>query len=107
MQNLEWIELMGGAEGAAAAMDARLPTFSATEGVLNASAPILTGLVSSYYAIGQFAGFKASQVLAQGIRARDIPIETLTRYSFIVRMDVAKALAFLPPVSLFNHATIR
>jgi putative ABC transport system substrate-binding protein len=92
---------------AAAAMSAKLPTFSATEGVLGSPAPILTGLVSSYYTIGQFAGFKASQILAQGLRARDIPIETLTRYSFIVRMDVAKALGFLPPVSLFNHAVIR
>ncbi len=92
---------------AAAAMEAGLPTFSATEGVLNSPAPILTGLVSSYYTIGQFAGFKAEQVLAKGIRARDIPIETLTRYSFIVRMDVAKALGLLPPVSLFNHATLR
>jgi putative ABC transport system substrate-binding protein len=92
---------------AAAAMDARLPTFSATEGVLASPAPILTGLVSSYYTIGQFAGFKAEQVLAKGIAARDIPIETLTRYSFIVRMEVAKALGALPPVSLFNHAVIR
>ena len=92
---------------AAAAMQARLPTFSATEGVLNANAPILTGLVSSYYAIGQFAGFKAQQILEKGVRARDLPIETLTRYSFVVRMEVAKALGFLPPVSLFNHAVIR
>lgn len=92
---------------AAAAMEAKLPTFSATEAVLNARAPILTGLVSSYYTIGQFAGFKARQILAQGVRARDIPIETLTRYSFIVRMEVAKALGVLPPVSLFNHAVIR
>lgn len=92
---------------AAAAMDARLPTFSATEGVLDSPAPVLAGLVSSYYTIGQFAGFKALQVLSQGLRARDIPIETLARYSFIVRMEVAKALDFLPPVSLFNHATLR
>jgi putative ABC transport system substrate-binding protein len=92
---------------AAAAMDAKLPTFSATEGVLGASAPILAGLVSSYYTIGQFAGFKAEQILAKDIAARDIPIETLTRYSFVVRMDVAKALGVLPPVSLFNHAVIR
>jgi hypothetical protein len=82
---------------AAPAMEARLPTFSATEGVLNAPAPILAGLVSSYYTIGQFAGHKAAQVLGKGTRARDIPIETLSRYSFVVRMEVAKTLGFLPP----------
>jgi putative ABC transport system substrate-binding protein len=63
--------------------------------------------VSSYYAVGQLAGVKAIQILADGIRARDIPIETLARYSFIVQMQVAKALQVLPPVSLFNHAIFR
>ncbi len=92
---------------AAAALEHRLPTFSATEGALNAHAPVLAGLVSSYYAIGQFAAFKAEQILVNGKKARDIPIETLSRYSFIVRMEVAKQLDFLPPVSLFNYATIR
>ena len=92
---------------AAAALEHRLPTFSATEGALNAHAPVLAGLVSSYYAIGQFAALKAEQILVKGKKARDIPIETLSRYSFIVRMKVAKQLDFLPPVSLFNYATIR
>jgi putative ABC transport system substrate-binding protein len=92
---------------AAAAMAQRLPTFSATEAALGTAAPVLTGLVSSYYTIGQFAAHKAEQILVGRVRARDIPIETLTRYSFIVRMDVAKQLGFLPPVSLFNHAIIR
>ena len=92
---------------AAAALAPRLPTFSATEGALNANAPVLAGLVSSYYAIGQFAALKAEQILVQGMRARDIPIETLSRYSYIVRMDVAKQLDILPPIALFNIATIR
>jgi len=92
---------------ATAAMAQRLPTFSATEAALNGKAPVLAGLVSSYYTIGQFAGYKAEQILVKKQRARDIPIETLSRYSFIVRMDVAKRLDFLPPVSLFNYATIR
>jgi putative ABC transport system substrate-binding protein len=92
---------------AAAALEQRLATFSATEAVLNTPAPVLTGLVSSYYLIGQFAGFKAEQILARRSRARDIPIETLTRYSFIVRMDVAKKLDMLPAVALFNYAIVR
>jgi putative tryptophan/tyrosine transport system substrate-binding protein len=92
---------------AKAALDARLPTFSATEAILDSTAPVLTGLVSSFNTIGQFAGLKAEQILVQRMRARDIAIETLPRYSFIVRMDVAKQLDFLPPVSLFNYAIIR
>jgi putative tryptophan/tyrosine transport system substrate-binding protein len=92
---------------ATAAMEQRLPTFSATEAALNGKAPVLAGLVSSYYTIGQFAGYKAEQILVKKQRAREVPIESLSRYSFIVRMDVAKQLDILPPVSLFNYATIR
>lgn len=92
---------------ASAAMEQRLPTFSATEAALGLKAPVLAGLVSSYYTIGQFAGYKAEQILVKKQRARDIAIESLSRYSFIVRMDVAKQLDILPPVSLFNYATIR
>ena len=90
-----------------AAMAERLPTFSATEAALNGKAPVLAGLVSSYYTIGQFAGYKAEQILLGKQAARAIPIESLSRYSFIVRIDVAKQLDVLPPVSLFNYATIR
>jgi putative ABC transport system substrate-binding protein len=92
---------------AAAALARRLPTFSATEAALGTPAPVLAGLVSSYYTIGQFAALKAEQILVRRTRPRDIPIETLTRYSFVVRMEVAKELGFLPPVALFNHAIIR
>jgi putative tryptophan/tyrosine transport system substrate-binding protein len=92
---------------AAAALEQRLATFSATEAVLNARAPVLTGLVSSYYLVGQFAGFKAAQVLQKRMKARDVPIETLSRYSFIVRMEVAKQLDILPPVALFNYAIVK
>lgn len=92
---------------AAAALEQKLATFSATEAVLNSPSPVLTGLVSSYYLIGQFAGFKAVQVLQKKARARDVPIETLSRYSFIVRMEVAKQLDVLPPVALFNYAIVK
>lgn len=92
---------------AAAANVQRLPTFSAVEGPMNAKAGVLAGLVSKYEGIGQFAGYKAEQILMKGVRARDIPIETLTRYAYVVRMDVARQLDFLPPLALFNYAEFR
>jgi putative tryptophan/tyrosine transport system substrate-binding protein len=92
---------------AEAAMAQRLPTFSATEAALDLPAPILTGLVSSYYTVGQFAGYKAEQILVNKQPARNIPIETLSRFLFVVRMDVAKQLDLLPPVALFNLASMR
>ncbi|APV51678.1 hypothetical protein BWI17_19460 [Betaproteobacteria bacterium GR16-43] len=92
---------------AAAALEQRIATFSATEASLNSKAPVLTGLVSSYYLVGEFTGFKAAQVLQKKLKARDVPIETLSRYSYIVRMDVAKQLDILPPVALFNYAIVK
>jgi putative ABC transport system substrate-binding protein len=89
---------------AAAAMAERLPTFSATEGALTTKGKVLAGLVSKYSSVGAFAGFKAEQILVKGLAARDIPVETLSLYSYLVRMDVAKELDFLPPIALFNYA---
>ena len=92
---------------AAAAMAARFPTFASTESYLTSKAPVLAGLVSRYRAVGEFAGYKAEQILAGGKRARDVPVETLTRFSFVVRADVARTLDFLPPIGLLNYADLR
>ena len=91
---------------AAAAKRARLPTFATTEALIDGP-EVLAGLVSRYYSIGEFAGYKAEQILAAGKRARDVPIETLSRFSFVVRADVAKALEVFPPIGLLNYAEMR
>ena len=35
-----------------------------------------------------------------------IPVETLTRFSLQVRMDVAEALKLPPPLPMFNYAEL-
>lgn len=79
-----------------------LPTFASTAQIMEAGA--LAGLVSHYYDIGQFTAYKASQILFGHKAPSEIPIETLPRYSFQVRMAVAKQLKMLPPLALFNSA---
>jgi len=86
----------------AAALEQGLPAFSATERFVTYSSG-LAGLVCRYYNIGQFAGFKAEQVLA-GTPAGSIPIQTLTRFSLLVRMSTAQRLDFYPPLSLLRYA---
>jgi putative tryptophan/tyrosine transport system substrate-binding protein len=81
-----------------------LPTFASTEQIMDAGA--LAGLISRYYGIGQFTGYKASQILFGNRLPSQVPIETLTRYSFIIRMPVAKQLKRYPPLSMFNSAEI-
>jgi len=92
---------------AAAAKREGLPTFATTESLIDTPAPVLAGLVSRYRAIGEFAAYKAEQILVGRRRARDVPVETLSRFVFIVRVDVAKALGFLPPITLLNYAEFR
>ena len=81
-----------------------LPTFGTTEAVLMSPAGVLAGLVCKYFSVGQFTAYKAEQILVKKIAARDIPIETLKRFSLIIRMETAKKLGNLPPLELFNYA---
>lgn len=92
---------------AAAAQAQRLPTFATTESLIGSPAPVLAGLVSRYREVGAFAAYKAQQILEHRAAARELPVETLTRFSFVVRVAVARALDFLPPVTLFNYAEFR
>jgi len=87
-----------------AANQLKLPTFATTEAVVNSSAGVLTGLVSKYYSIGQFTAFKAEQILFKDVAAAKVPVETLSRFSFQIRMETARKINFFPPVSLFNYA---
>lgn len=90
---------------AAAAREARLPTFAATQAVADAPG-VLAGLVSNYVSVGQFTGYKAERIL-RGARPQDLPVDTLSRFSLVVRMDVARELGLPPPLAMFNYAEIR
>lgn len=81
-----------------------LPTFASTEQLMDAGA--LAGLFSKYYNVGSYAGFKAGKILFEDTKAGDIPIDTLTKFSYTVNMDVAKSMNRIPPLSLFNFVTV-
>lgn len=87
-----------------AAMEAGLPTFASTEQLMEAGA--LAGLVSRYYNIGQFTGYKAEQILIGKLAPRNVPMETLSRFSFQIRLPAAKRLNLAPPLRLFDAAEI-
>ena len=90
---------------AEAALACRLPTFCATELPIRTS-NVLFGLVSRAYNVGGLAGFQASQILAHGKPASEIPIETLQRFALMLRMSVAKELHFFPPMLLLKIAEV-
>ena len=86
------------------AMEVGLPTFASTEQLMQAGA--LSGLVSRYYSVGQFTAHKAEQILVGKQSPAMVPIETLKRFSYQVRMSAAEKLHLPPPLPMFNYAEI-
>lgn len=87
------------------ALELGIPTFAAAErGVREGGA--LVGLVSRYYSVGQLAAAKAVEILVHGKNPKDIPIETLKRFSLIINMQVARQLQIYPPITMLNYAEI-
>nr|WP_242533412.1 ABC transporter substrate-binding protein [Niveibacterium umoris] len=84
------------------ALEAGLPVFASTEPLMAAGA--LVGLVSRYYNVGQFAAYKAEQILTRHVPPQRIPIETLSRFSLQISLPVARRLGMLPPLDMFNYA---
>jgi len=87
-----------------AAMEVGLPTFASTEQLMQAGA--LSGLVSRYYSVGQFTAHKAEQILIGKQAAETIPIETLKRFSYQIRISVAEKLKLPPPLPMLSYAEI-
>lgn len=86
-----------------AATQLGLPTFASTEQLMQAGA--LSGLVSRYYNVGEFTGFKAEQILL-GAKASSIPVEPLKRLSYQIRMPVARKLNLPPPLPMLSYAEL-
>ena len=87
-----------------AAMQNSLPTFATTEGLMDYGP--LMGLVAKYHSIGQFTAYKAEQILVRKVPPAKVPVETLTRFSLQIRMQVAEALKLPPPLPMFNYAEL-
>jgi len=87
-----------------AAMELGLPTFASTEQLMQAGA--LSGLVGRYYSIGQFTAHKAEQILVHRQAPSSIPVETLKRFSYQIRMSAAEKLKLPPPLPMFNYAEL-
>jgi putative ABC transport system substrate-binding protein len=86
------------------AMEVGLPTFASTEQLMQAGA--LSGLVSKYHSVGQFTAHKVEQILLEKMAPEAVPIETLKRFSYQIRMSAAEKLKLPPPLPMFNYAEI-
>lgn len=89
----------------AQALELGLPTFTATEYALKAGSALF-GLISPYFVVGQLTARLAARILRDGADPGSIPVETLERFSLVIRMDIARRLGFFPPISLLDYAEL-
>jgi putative tryptophan/tyrosine transport system substrate-binding protein len=87
------------------ALDARLPTFCATESIVR-KAKCMFGLFSNGSNIGRFAAYKAAQILVDKVPVAKVRAETLQRFSLLINMPVVMDLALYPPLGLLNVAEV-
>ena len=87
------------------ALHRHLPVFAATERPIFDSLVTL-GLVAPYWHLGRFTAFKVEQILLQGQKPWDIPIETLHRLTYFVKLPVARQLNLYPPLAILNYAEV-
>lgn len=80
-----------------------LPTFTSTEASIKNSFATI-GLVSAYKTLGQFTAFKAEEILVNGKKPSEVPIQTLDSFAYIVNVPVVYALSYVPPLALVGDS---
>lgn len=88
-----------------AGIAAGLPAFTATELEIRESQAMI-GLVSRYDAVGRLAARKAKAILVDDVAPAALPIETLKRFTYIIRLPVALRLARYPSLQLLDYAEV-
>lgn len=82
-----------------------IPSFTGTElEILRGDA--LVGLVTPYYNLGLLNGSLIERILLDGEAPEAIPISTLARFTYIVRMNVALRIGVFPPLDILEFARI-
>lgn len=66
----------------------------------------LIAVASRYYNVGKLAGFQAEQVLVNETRPIEVPIRSLSRFSYIVNMKTAHRLKMYPPLDVLRYAEV-
>jgi putative ABC transport system substrate-binding protein len=88
-----------------AALDMGMPVAAAYE-AMAAKSNALLAVASRYYNVGKLAGYQAEQILVEKIAPGDIPIRSLSRFSYVINMKTAKKLRLFPPLSVLRYAEV-
>ena len=89
----------------AAGMAHGMPAFTGTELELR-DGEAMFGLVSRYETVGRFTAAKVRDIVVNGKRPDEIPVETLERFAYLIRFEVARQLGLYPPLPLLRYAEV-
>ena len=87
------------------ALDQGVPMVSAYEAMAKTSNALLA-VASRYYSVGKLAGYQAKLILIDKSKPIDLPVLSLSRYSYVINMDTARKLKLYPPIELLRYAEI-
>jgi len=87
------------------AIEQGVPIVSAYEAMARKSNALLA-VASRYYSVGKLAGFQAKNILMKKLAPSDLPILSLSRYSYVINMQTARKLKLYPPIKVLRYAEI-
>jgi putative ABC transport system substrate-binding protein len=82
-----------------------VPLVSAYEAMASKSNALLA-VASRYYSVGKLAGFQAKNILINKKAPIDLPILSLSRYSYVINMETARKLRLYPPIKVLRYAEV-
>jgi putative ABC transport system substrate-binding protein len=88
-----------------AALEQGIAIVSAYEAMARKSKALLA-VASRYYSVGRLAGFQAKNILLDNTAPVDLPILSLSRYSYVVNMETARQLRLYPPITVLRYAEV-
>ncbi len=88
-----------------AAVASGLPVLSPYENSVTDSNALLS-VAARYEDVGRLAGEQALAILRDGKKPGDLPVRSVSRYTYLVNMNVAKRLNLYPSVEILQFAQI-
>lgn len=86
-----------------AAVENGIPVLNPYERLVRDSRALFS-IAASYYDVGRLAGEQARKILVDGLVPGDIPVARMTKFAYVVNMDVARELNLFPPVEILQFA---
>jgi putative ABC transport system substrate-binding protein len=87
------------------AIEQGVPIVAAYEAMARKSNALLA-VASRYHSVGKLAGFQAKNILINKIAPIDLPILSLSRYSYVINMETARKLRLYPPIKVLRYAEV-